>query len=369
MSYAISEIFTVPSTGGTPRQITYDNKTIMGLSWMADGKHIVFSSNRATSQKLWSVRLDGSEFKLLDASGQNSTYPTVSRDGHNLVFTETYGGDTDIGRIPITGDLKAQRPEKFISSQKNDLFLHISSNGKQYVFQSDRSGCSEIWKCDPNGKNLVQLTTLNTDSGTPIWSPDDTRIVFCTWFDGNRGIFTVSGDGGKPVRITSDTRDEILPSWSSDGAWIYYCLLNKGDNQIWKIPSSGGTPIQVTHNGGYMAVEAPDGRSVYFYKQKSPHLWQCDLNGENETVVVESLNDYRVWSVYPEGIYFIKQYPNYGNIHIDLYSFASKKTRTLAVLGALAGAVSPLPSPDRQWLYVTFVEKFAQSDIIMVENF
>jgi eukaryotic-like serine/threonine-protein kinase len=366
-SFTVSEIYLIPPTGGTPRQITHDNKTIYGLTWTTDGKGFVFSSNRATSQKLWSIQRDGSEIKLLEASGQNSTHPAMSSDGDHLAFTETLGGDYDIGRIKLSGDMKAQKPEKFIHTQKHDLFLDISSDGRQYIFNSTRTGYCEVWKCNPDGRNLLQLTALNCNSGTPRWSRDGTRIAFDSRFSGNCDIFVVSGDGGNPVRITTDTRDEILPSWSQDGAWIYYGLLDNGDNQIWKIPSNGGTPVQVTRNGGFMALEALDGQSVYFTKLNDPHLWQCSLDGENEKTVFEFSEDYRNWSLYPEGIYFLKWNPADKLIHVYLYDY--NKIKSVATLGELFLVFSPLPSPDRRWLYLSYMEKAIQKEIILVENF
>jgi eukaryotic-like serine/threonine-protein kinase len=368
-SFTVSEIYLIPPAGGTPRQITHDNKTIYGLTWTADGNGFVFSSNRATSQKLWRIRWDGSEIKLLEASGQNSTHPAISSDGDYLAFTETLGGDYDIGRIKLSGDMKAQQPEKFIHTQKHDLFLDISSDGRQYIFNSTRTGYSEVWKCNPDGRNLLQLTALNCNSGTPRWSRDGTRIAFDSRFSGNCDVFVVSSDGGNPVRITIDTRDEILPSWSRDGAWIYYGLLDNGDNQIWKIPSSGGTPVRVTRNGGFMALEALDGQSVYFTKLNNPYLWQCSLDGENEKTVFEFSEDYRTWSLYPEGIYFLKGNPTDRLVHVYLYDYTSKKIRSLAVLGELFLVFSPLPSPDRRWLYLSYMEKAVQKEIILVENF
>jgi eukaryotic-like serine/threonine-protein kinase len=368
-SYGISEIYLVPSTGGISQQITHDNKMIYGLAWTADGKRIIYSSNRATSQKLWSMRSDGSELKLLEASGQNSSHPAISRDGHRIVFTETLEMQYDIGRVKLSGDMNPQWPEKFIPSQKDELFLNISTDGKKFTFCSNRTGYSEIWKCDPDGNNLLQLTTLKTHSGTPRWSPDGTRIAFDCRFFNNSDIFVVSEDGGNPIRITSDSRDEILPSWSNDGAWIYYRLLNEGNDQIWKIPSNGGTPVQVTRNGGYMALEAPDGQSIYFYKQRDPNLWQCSLNGESEKKIFTFSYDYRAWSLYPEGIYFLRCSPTDGLVHVYLYDYNSKKCKTVAVLGEFPTVFSPMPSPDRQWLYFNYMEKETQSDIILVENF
>jgi hypothetical protein len=135
------------------------------------------------------------------------------------------------------------------------------------------------------------------------------------------------------------------------------------------MPLDGGIPLQVTRQGGYIAFEAPDGQSVYFYKGCDAHIWQCGLNGDDETTVLDSVFDYRIWSVHSDGIYYLKRNPSDGLLHVYFFDFRTQKIKTLATLGAVALALFPLPSPDRQWIYLTVMEKLPQSDIILVENF
>jgi Tol biopolymer transport system component len=56
--------------------------------------------------------------------------------------------------------------------------------------------------------------------------------------------------------------NEVKPSWSHDGKWIYFSSSRTGAVEIWKIPAAGGEPIQVTRDGGYVAFESLDGKTL-----------------------------------------------------------------------------------------------------------
>jgi len=43
----------------------------------------------------------------------------------------------------------------------------VSSDGSKIVFESTRSGADEVWMCRSDGRDLIQLTQLNSVTGTP----------------------------------------------------------------------------------------------------------------------------------------------------------------------------------------------------------
>ena len=62
------------------------------------------------------------------------------------------------------------------------------------VFQSNRSGCDELWTASSkNPTDLNQVTTFNCNDGAvwPRWSPDGQWVAF----DRSSEIFVVRGDG------------------------------------------------------------------------------------------------------------------------------------------------------------------------------
>jgi TolB protein len=53
-------------------------------TWSADGKRIAFSSNRDGTQKLYSMKADGSDIKRMESI--DSFYVRYSRDGKKIAF-------------------------------------------------------------------------------------------------------------------------------------------------------------------------------------------------------------------------------------------------------------------------------------------
>src|SRR6185312_3549726 len=51
----VEDIYVMPTLGGEPRRLTFDNRYIRDLEWTADGREIVFISHREGDAGLWRV--------------------------------------------------------------------------------------------------------------------------------------------------------------------------------------------------------------------------------------------------------------------------------------------------------------------------
>ena len=63
------------SAKGEPRRVTNDNRSVLGIAWTADGREIVFSSNRSGAQALWRVAIAGSGEPRRLTIGGNGVLP------------------------------------------------------------------------------------------------------------------------------------------------------------------------------------------------------------------------------------------------------------------------------------------------------
>ena len=98
-----------------------------------------------------------------------------------------------------------------------------SPNGKEFLFTTDMSGRSNLWKVSAAGGWPVQLIQSDERQTQGTWSPDGQWILFQQDVGGNElwDIFAVPSEGGEIVNLTNtpDIREES-PRWSPDGKTI-----------------------------------------------------------------------------------------------------------------------------------------------------
>ena len=368
----VADIYLVPIGGGEPKRLTFDNREIAGLAWTQDGREIVFPSDRGGGYGLWRISVTGGTPERLAVGGDNPFSPSISRQGNRLAYVQS-AFDTNIWRIGLSKSKgRSNHPIKLIASTNLDQGPQYSPDGRKIVFESSQSGSSEVWVCDSNGTNPVQLTSLDRHTGTPRWSPDGRYIAFDSRIETHSDIYLTGAEGGSPRRITTETSDDVVPSWSRDGHWIYFASNRTGDRQVWKVPAEGGEPVQVTKRGGFAAFESPDGKFVYY--TKAPGIWRVAVEGGEETLVLNQpgAGYWGYWTVVDKGIYFLnaesKQHPV-----IEFFSFATGWVRQVAAMekeavDAERGGSGIAISPDGQWILYAQVDQRG-SDIILVENF
>jgi Tol biopolymer transport system component len=261
---------------------------------------------------------------------------------------------------------------RFIASTRGDYEPQISPNGERVVFSSGRSGDKELWSCDLEGRDPVQLTSFGgPDPGSPRWSPDSRWIAFDWPKTGNYNIYVISADGGLPRRVTLGPSINVRPSWSRDGRWIYFGSNRSGDFQIWKVPAEGGTAVPVGNTKrGVEAIESPDGKSLYYAKENQPGIWRVSVEGGEETLLVEQRGDGN-WTLTNQGICFF-DFSHPAGPALKFYSFAAHKVMPLKQFSQEtridAGGNSISAAADGSWLIYTQLDQLA-SDLTLVENF
>jgi len=165
------DVFLEPPGGGNPTRVTSDKRSVYGLAWTPDGNDLVFSSNRSGASSLWRMAVNGPQGKEPKPVPEPAEL-ALARAGSEGLFRLAYASfitDSDVWRYELP---HTDHPTRLIASTRYDHSAKYSPDGKRIVFVSDRSGYSEIWVCDADGANSVQLTSLNSFAGSPRWSLD-----------------------------------------------------------------------------------------------------------------------------------------------------------------------------------------------------
>lgn len=258
------DLYVVSTEGenSEPLRLTSDLKTIHSLAWSADGSEIFFVSTReSNTSNIWRIGAAGGSPEFLSINGKGMSNLAAAPDGKMLAFVENTK-HSDIYRLTV-GET-ATKP--LIATSFTEDVPNFSPDGRHIVFHSNRSGNTEAWIADADGKNLRQITDSTRQVGVVRFSPDGTLIAFHARDGENKDIYVASVEGGEPRRLTTDAASDVFPSWSADGKYIYFASDRTGENQLWRVPSNGGDAVQITRGGGFESSASADGKWIYYTK-------------------------------------------------------------------------------------------------------
>ncbi|HKB02015.1 MAG TPA: S9 family peptidase, partial [Gemmataceae bacterium] len=107
--------------------------------------------------------------------------PQISPDGKQVAYQVTSvdlaGNKTSTNLWVAAADGKSP-PRRLTTSTKSDRHPRWSPDGSKIVFESNRSGDTQLWVIETAGGEARQLTTISTGASNAIWSPDGKTIAF-----------------------------------------------------------------------------------------------------------------------------------------------------------------------------------------------
>ncbi|MBP1599308.1 MAG: serine/threonine protein kinase, partial [Acidobacteria bacterium] len=343
---------------------------VLSAAWTSDGREIVSSISSYSRGSIWRMEASPSaKPRRLPLPSEGVGSLALSRQGDRLAYTVPRNRSS-IWRIDLSGS--SQPPgttSPLIQSTRSEGMPAYSQDGRKIAFTSERSGQTEIWVCDSDGSNAVQLTSsLGGETFGPKWSPDGRNIAFVVETRGHGEVYILSSKGGSPRRLTSNPTDTTpWPCWSGDGQSIYFRSTRGGTSEIWKMPAAGGDAVQITPNGDErdLPQESPDGKYLYYVKaDRYPEqcsVWRMPSGGGEENRVLESTSCGGPFAVVERGIYFITP----SRSDISYYDFSSGSTRKVVTAKRAAFIEA---SPDGRTILYTQVDEVG-SDLMLVENF
>ena len=366
-NWGIVDIYVIPEIGRDPKRVTRLLGFAAGLTWSRDGSELLAASQRGEAD-LWRVNVSSGKTEPLQF-GVEAAWPTIPAHANRLAFaraTET----SNIWRLAL--HTPGAPPRQLIASTRYQQNPKIAPDGKHIVFESSRSGFSEVWMCNSEGTSPVQLTHFNGPlTGSPAWAPDSQKIVFDSRAGGHANIYVMDIDERVPHIVNTNVTENSTPAWSHDGNWIYF--RSEGDKKgIYKVRRDGGDASQVTASDGYGPIESGDGRWLYYSRGfKDIHARRVSLEkGVDELVAGMPDSGLLSWALSSAGIYFIEKTPE-GPV-TKLNDPAKGSVRLIAKLPhdsrptPFIGGLSV--SSNDEWLLYSQIDE-RSSDIMLVENF
>ena len=362
-----TEIVVRPLAGGAERMLFREPSLVTTVAWSPDGSGVIFTSrhdNRERLSRVPALRLSERP-QPIPGIEPGADHPAVHASGR-LAF-DRVTQNVDVWQY----DLRGPGAQPVIASTRRDSSAQISPDGRRLVFSSDRSGVSDLWLAGANGANLRQLTKNMPRSGAPAWSPDGKWIVFDSMAQGNKELWIVADDGSGLRALTTDEKvEEGRAAFSMDGQWVFHRSDRSGSRQLWKVPFVGGTPVQVTKNGAEEPRPSPDGKFVYYARDRRvPGVWKVPVDGGPETLVTDKPY-FGYWDVTRTGIYHLDVLGKEAEHAILLYEFATGKTHRVGAVKKPTDRELPgfSVSRDGRFAYVLQIESM-EGDIYLMDGF
>lgn len=195
----------------------------------------------------FTIQLDGAEPQAIDLN-RFAMYPALPVGEHTLLLAGIAPNCSVAEPNPRT---LAVTPGAEVLTTFS-VGCHSTAPGT-LLLTSDRSGEQHIYRVDPDGSGLEELTRQE-DGALPDWSPDHLRIAFASSRDGDEGVYVMNADGSSPVRLAAGG----TPAWSPDGTRIAY----SGPDGVTVMKADGSEPVVLALGSG--PTWSPDGTQIAF---------------------------------------------------------------------------------------------------------
>lgn len=220
---------------------------------------IAFSTQRGD---IWVMNADGTHRRRLTHPGSAFHFdPSWSPDARQIVFR--ISSDTDpvpdpdsigldsIGVVDVASRrvTRIQPPQGGLFpdwSPLGNLILLSTVKGGLHAFDGLRHPVDTVHTIKPDGSNLTTLSSRIGECGE--WSPDATRILYCSHRgDGDFETWVMNADGSDARQLTSSqgTNDGAL--WSPDGRRIAFTSERDGQHDLWVMNADGSGEHPVLH--------------------------------------------------------------------------------------------------------------------------
>jgi dipeptidyl aminopeptidase/acylaminoacyl peptidase len=229
------QIWIVPLSGGSPRQLTTEGEANQRARWSPDSRRIAYISDRGGSSQLWLMDADGANPKQVTNLSTEADGVLYSPDGKNLLFTsEVYpecGADDACNKRNIEGDKNAKVHARIYTELLYRHWTSWQSRRRSHLLVVPISGGAP--KDLTPGARDVPPFSLGGPDDYDI-SPDGTEVCYSMNADAmpaastNADLYVVSINGGESRRITATPGADLSPHYSPDGKQIAWRAQFRG---------------------------------------------------------------------------------------------------------------------------------------------
>ncbi|MCW5947173.1 MAG: TolB family protein [Fimbriimonadales bacterium] len=247
-----------------------------GIGW------IVFHSNRQGFYQIFGVNSGGTDLRRVSIAGlfenTHCMVPDIRADGR-VVFSHFFGGRFTLSSCNFDGsDFQYNLTQGFAG---DCLLPRWSPDGRKIAFSHFNGSTRDIWEINADGSNPVQITGPQFNEESCDYSPDGVNIIFNSDRDGDFDIYRCRAGQFETnvVQLVNSPGLDYAPSYSPDGSKFCFASYRSGQSEIWRATSTGASQTQLTHHNA--ACHAPR------YANISQILFMSSVSGNFEIYVMD----------------------------------------------------------------------------------
>lgn len=325
------------------QQITFEGRRAGEGYFSADGKRMVFQSERDPANPFYQIYLtdlETGDIEKISPGQGKTTCAWIHPDGDRVLFASTqddpesvakqkaeielresgqqrrYAWDYDENFEIYSRDMKSGAYTRLTDAVGYDAEGSYSPDGKQIVFASNRSAygrvlsdrqatqfeidaafMNDIYIMNADGSDVRRLTDVDGYDGGPFFSPDGTRICWRRFSENGATaeVYTMKIDGSDVQRLTEIGAMSWAPYFHPSGDYLIFTTNKHGfaNFELYLVRADGeGEPVRVTYTDGFdgLPVFLPDGERLSWTstrtKEKRSQIFLADWNDAEARVLL-----------------------------------------------------------------------------------
>lgn len=388
-----TEVYVMPSTGGSPRRLTYTatlgrdlvsdrmgpNNIVMG--WSPDGKNIIYRSRKQSFNdfigQLYTVPVNGGVSTELPLS--EGGFCSYSPDGKQLAFNRVFrefrtwkyyrGGMADDIRI---FDVASHKIINITNNDAQDIFPMWT--GDEIYYLSDRDRTMNLFVYNVKTKQSAKITNF-TEYDIKFPSVGSGQVVF----ENGGYIYKMAATDKKAVKIPIQIENDFVYArneWQDASKHITDIDISPNGEravfsargEVFSVPAKDGITYNLTKSSGAherSAVWSPDGKNIAYLSDKTGEfeIYIQDQAGNNEPIqLTKNADTYKFsiqWSPDSKKILWSDRKLRLSYVDVETKAVTSVAVGEYGTINAYNW------SPDSKWITYEQTESNQFSKIVV----
>lgn len=216
-----------------------------------------------------------------------------SQDGKRILVANTLPDQTT---EIVEYDLASGVMTPIAPHPKHEFLATYSPDGRLVLFNSYRTGRSDIYVVARGGGEPLRLTDFDGYEAHAAFAPDQKSVLFHRQVgDRDYDLYRLDLDRRVAEPFVSGPGEQSYPSWSPDGRFVAFASdagAEAGKTDIY-VANSGGVVLgRITAEPGYNTYPSwsKDGRHLYFNSERggARNVYRAVMDESGRCVAIES---------------------------------------------------------------------------------